>query len=98
MSQSAARRASGRQAQRNKAPKSNLPLIIGGVVALIVVMVAAGVSLSRNTVSVPVSSSSQTRCLHQPTRTSCRRMRTRLIIQTRPPRAGIRAAILVHGA
>ncbi|HNP88475.1 MAG TPA: DUF3105 domain-containing protein [Kouleothrix sp.] len=53
MSQSAARRASGRHAQRNKAPKSNMPLIIGGVAALIILMIAVGLSLSRNTVSVP---------------------------------------------
>lgn len=57
MSQSATRRATGRQAQRRKAPKSNMPLIIGGVVGLIVIMVAAGLVLSRN--STPIAGEEQ---------------------------------------
>ena len=57
MSQSAAHRATGRQAQRKKSPKSNLPLIIGGVVGLIVIMVAAGLVFSRN--STPIAGEQQ---------------------------------------
>ena len=57
MSQSAAHRATGRQAKRKKSPKSNLPLIIGGVVGLIVIMVAAGLVFSRN--STPIAGEQQ---------------------------------------
>ena len=53
MSQTAARRASGRRAQQKRAPRSNMPLIVGGVVALIVIMVAAGLVFSRGGGSVP---------------------------------------------
>jgi Protein of unknown function (DUF3105) len=46
MSQSSARRASGRQARRQPQRKSSTPLIIGGVIALLVVLVGAGLFLS----------------------------------------------------
>jgi hypothetical protein len=46
MSQSSARRASGRQARRRQQRKSNTPLIIGGVIALVVVLVILGIVLS----------------------------------------------------
>jgi hypothetical protein len=45
MSQTSARRSSGRQIQRKKA-RNNTPLIIGGVIGLLVVMVIAGMLLS----------------------------------------------------
>ena len=47
MSQSSARRTSGREIQRKSSKKTNTPLIIGIVVALVIVMVAAGIALSR---------------------------------------------------
>jgi hypothetical protein len=47
MSQSSARRTSGRGIQRKSSKKTNTPLIIGIVVAVVVVMVAAGIALSR---------------------------------------------------
>jgi hypothetical protein len=46
MSQSSARRASGRQARRKPQRKSNTPLIIGGVAALVVVLVILGIVFS----------------------------------------------------
>ncbi len=46
MSQSSARRASGRQARRKPQQKSNMPLIVGGVIALVVVLVVLGLLLS----------------------------------------------------
>jgi Protein of unknown function (DUF3105) len=46
MSQSSARRTSGREIQR-KSGKTNTPLIIGAVVAIVIIMVAAGIALSR---------------------------------------------------
>jgi len=48
MSQSSARRTSGREIQRKSSKKTNTPLIIGIVVALVIVMVAAGIALSRS--------------------------------------------------
>ena len=46
MSQSSARRASGRQARRKPQRKSNTPMIVGGVIALVVVLVILGIVLS----------------------------------------------------
>lgn len=51
MSQTGVRRAGGRQAQRKTKPKSNMPLIIGGVVGLLVIMVAAGLVFSSRNAS-----------------------------------------------
>ena len=52
MSQTGVRRAGGRQAQRkSSSPKSNLPLIIAGVVGLLIVMVAAGMAFSSRNAS-----------------------------------------------
>jgi len=48
MSQSSARRTSGRGIQRKTSKKSNTPLIIGAVAAVVVIMVAAGIALSRD--------------------------------------------------
>jgi Protein of unknown function (DUF3105) len=46
MSRSTARRAGGRQARRQPQRKSNTPLIVGGVIALLIVLVGAGLFLS----------------------------------------------------
>ena len=46
MSQSSARRASGRQARRKPQRKSSTPLIIGGAVVVVVVLVVLGIVLS----------------------------------------------------
>ena len=46
MSRSSARRAGGRQARPHPQRKSNTPLIIGGVVVLLAVLVGAGLFLS----------------------------------------------------
>ena len=55
MSQSSARRTSGRGIQRKSSKKTNTPLIIGIVVALVIVMVAAGIALSRGGGSVSLN-------------------------------------------
>src|SRR5690349_15183570 len=47
MSQSSARRTSGRGIQRKSSKKTNTPLIIGAVAAVVVIMIAAGIALSR---------------------------------------------------
>jgi hypothetical protein len=47
MSQSSARRTSGREIQRKSSKKTNTPLVIGIVVAVVIIMVAAGIALSR---------------------------------------------------
>ena len=52
MSQSSAQRAAGRNTQRKSRKKSNTPLIVGVVAAVLVVMVAAGFALSGNGGSV----------------------------------------------
>jgi len=48
MSQSSVRRASGRGVQRKSSKKSNTPLTIGIVAAVVVILIAAGIMLSRN--------------------------------------------------
>ena len=55
MSQSSARRTTGRGIQRKSSKKSNTPLIIGAVVAVVIIMIAAGIALSRNGSSVSLN-------------------------------------------
>jgi hypothetical protein len=52
MSQTSARRSGGRAAQRRAAKKSNRPLIIGGVVGVIAILVVAGLMLSNRGATV----------------------------------------------
>ena len=48
MSQSSARRTSGREIQRKSSKKSNTPLIVGAIAAVVIIMVVAGIALSRS--------------------------------------------------